>query len=121
MARHSVCKAAEIESGKLTEVLVGRSPVLLSRLPSGEIRAVSGRCPHQGAALRHGCITGTTDAGEPNKLSYGCDGEILRCPWHGFEFSLVSGKPTVADSASLQMKLRIYDVEICGDEVLVIT
>ncbi|MBY0254184.1 MAG: Rieske (2Fe-2S) protein [Methylobacterium organophilum] len=121
MARHTVCKAAEVEGGKLTEVIVGRSPVVLSRLPSGEIRAVGGRCPHQGAALRHGCVTGTTDAGEPNRLSYGREGEILRCPWHGFEFSLVDGQPTVAGSGPGQMRLRVYDVEISGDEVVVVT
>ncbi|MFL1874777.1 Rieske (2Fe-2S) protein [Hansschlegelia beijingensis] len=121
MARHSVCKVDEVAIGALTEVKIGRSPIVLSRLPSGEIRAVGGRCPHQGAALRHGCVSGTTGSDRPNELTYGCEGEILRCPWHGFEFSLRDGLPTTPDSEGLALRLRLYEVEVDGDQVVVVT
>jgi nitrite reductase/ring-hydroxylating ferredoxin subunit len=116
-----VCKVGDVGVGALTEVMVGRSPIVLSRLPSGEIRAVGGRCPHQGAMLRFGCVTGATRGDEPNEVTYGREGEILRCPWHGFEFSLVDGMPTTPDSDSLKMRLRFYEVEVLGDDVVVVT
>lgn len=121
MTRHAVCKLADVTVGKLTEVKVGRSTVVLSRLPSGEIRALSGRCPHQGAALGHGCIAGFVDAEVPNVLRMARDGEVLRCPWHGFEFSLIDGEPTVPSPAAMPMRLRFYPAEIVGEDIVVTT
>ena len=37
---------------------------------------LDGRCPHQGGPLGEGTV---------------CDGS-LRCPWHGFDFDLETGK-----------------------------
>jgi nitrite reductase/ring-hydroxylating ferredoxin subunit len=119
MAKHIVCQVSDLEIGKIVPAEIGRAPIILSKLPSGEIRAVAGRCPHQGAELKHGCITGRTESGLVNHLEFGGFGETLRCPWHGFEFSLVDGKPVVAGTTHQPMKLRFFDVQIEGTNVVV--
>ena len=121
MARHTVCKVEDVEVGRLKPVTIGRSPVLVSRLPTGEIRALGGRCPHQGADLAFASLSGRTDGDEPNVLSYGCPGEVIRCPWHGFEFSLRSGDSLCPGSPTLPLQLRMYEVEIHGGDVVVVT
>ena len=42
------------------------------------------RCPHEGAALCRGRLVGLMAADRP--------GELLRCPWHGWEFDLRTGQ-----------------------------
>lgn len=119
MARHVVCKADELVVGKIVPANIGRSPIIVMKLPSGQIRAVGGKCPHQGAELKHGCISGMTHSDMPNELEL-CDyGETLRCPWHGFEFSLIDGLPSVESFSHLPMKLRFFDVEVEGDDIVV--
>ncbi|EKS29857.1 MAG: Rieske 2Fe-2S domain-containing protein [Afipia felis] len=121
MAKHVVCSVDELDVGKITPAKIGRSPIIISKLPSGEIRAVGGRCPHQGADLEFGCISGTTESDAVNEMTFCSYGETLRCPWHGFEFSLVDGLPTVKDETRLPMKLRFYDVHVEGNQVVVTT
>jgi nitrite reductase/ring-hydroxylating ferredoxin subunit len=121
MARYQVCRSEEIAVGALTRAMAGRSPILLSRLPGGEIKAFAARCPHQGADLGYGCISGATASDTPNLLQYHKEGEVLRCPWHGFEFCLHSGKALVEAPERHPMQLRFYRVEIEGDQVVVVT
>lgn len=118
--RHTVCDVSTLETGTIKQATIGRRTILLSRLPNGEIRAFSGKCPHQGADLAYGCISGTTTGTHPNEVAFERPGEILRCPWHGFEFSLIDGEPAVKSSASLPMRLRFFDVEIDDGKVVVV-
>jgi nitrite reductase/ring-hydroxylating ferredoxin subunit len=119
MAKHIVCRFDELDVGKITPAKIGRTPIIVSKLPSGQVRAMGGRCPHQGAGLEHGCISGRTESEAPNELAF-CDyGETLRCPWHGFEFSLIDGRSVVPGTSHLPMKLRFLDVEVEGDDVVV--
>lgn len=121
MTKHIICKAEAVCTGKITAAKIGRAPIILSRLPSGEIRAASGRCPHQGAGLEHGCITGTTCSDTLNEMTFANFGETLRCPWHGFEFSLIDGRPLVEDRTGHPIKLRLFDVTIENGDVVITT
>ncbi|MCG8446964.1 MAG: Rieske 2Fe-2S domain-containing protein [Hyphomicrobiales bacterium] len=117
--RHDVCASKEVTIGTLKPVKVGRMTVVLARLPCGSLRAVSGRCPHHGARLEFGCITGLTEAIGRDAMKMEREGEILRCPWHGFEFDLVSGEPAVAPPSARSMRLRFFDVAEDNERVLV--
>jgi 3-phenylpropionate/trans-cinnamate dioxygenase ferredoxin subunit len=57
-----------------------------------EFYAVSDRCPHMGASMCTGSLSGTLVASEPHELVYGMDDRVLRCPWHGWEFDLETGR-----------------------------
>ena len=120
MARYPVCRAEEVTVGAFTRATAGRAAVLLARLPSGEIRAFPARCPHQGADLAFGCISGMTSSETPNVLRYHDHGEIVRCPWHGFEYSMKTGEALAASRGRAPLRLRLYKVEVEGDQVIVV-
>jgi 3-phenylpropionate/trans-cinnamate dioxygenase ferredoxin subunit len=91
MGRHVVASVEEIAPGgrKLVE-LEGR-PIVVFNL-SGEYFALLNRCPHQGGSLCHGKLTGLVLSDEPGEYTYSRPGEIIRCPWHGWEFDIRTGK-----------------------------
>ena len=117
MTRHLVCRLDEVSGNAMKPVKMGRGTLLLTRLPSGEIKAIASRCPHQGANLEYGCVTGHAYSDRPNELHMDRSGQILRCPWHGFEFDLSSGE-SVADHGKL--RLRRFDVEIENGDVFIV-
>ena len=119
--KHRVCAADDVAAGVLTPVRVGRSTIVLTRLPGGALRAFAGRCPHQGARLEFGCVTGLNEGPEHGRIAVGRDGEILRCPWHGFEFDLATGEPAVAPPEARAMRLRFYEVAEEDGAVMVTT
>jgi nitrite reductase (NADH) small subunit len=80
--------------------------------------AVNNACPHQGADLGKGTVGGTMIASRPQEYSYGLDGCVLRCPWHGWEFDLRSGD-SLFDPQGLS--LRTYSVEVVGDRLMLET
>jgi len=91
MAKHVVAAVSEIAPGgrKLVEVN-GRAIVLFNL--SGEFFALSNRCPHQGCALCEGRLTGLVESSEPGEYRVSRQGEILRCPWHQWEYEIRTGK-----------------------------
>lgn len=58
----------------------------------GECYAIHNQCPHQGAPLVEGQLTGLTTAEGIGEYRYDREGEILRCPWHGWEFDVTDGR-----------------------------
>jgi nitrite reductase (NADH) small subunit len=62
---------------------------------NGSYHAIKNICPHNGAPLCKGIVAGTSVAvfgvGERPHLKQVRDGEIIRCPWHGWEFDLLTG------------------------------
>jgi nitrite reductase/ring-hydroxylating ferredoxin subunit len=81
----------------------------------GEIVAVTNLCPHMGAPLCLGRVTGTTRADEPYVTEWVRDGEILRCPWHGWEFDLRTGT-TITEPPR---RVRRHEVHVRDGLVLV--
>lgn len=74
----------------------------------GEYYAVHNYCPHQGAELCKGPVTGTTLESNVYEFIYGREQEILRCPWHGWEFDLKTGKSLFSD----KVRTRTYPVVV---------
>jgi nitrite reductase/ring-hydroxylating ferredoxin subunit len=91
MAMYVVATTAEIPPGgrKIVEV-AGRSIGIFNI--GGEFVAVRNRCPHQGGPLCEGSLGGLIEATAPGEYSYSRPGEMLRCPWHGWEFDLRTGQ-----------------------------
>lgn len=116
MMRHTVCQLADITPGTVLYKAAGRLNIVLLQMPTGDIKAIASRCPHHGANLSHGSITGYMTGNGPNDVHLERCGEILRCPWHGFEFDLVTGRAVVESS---KLSLREFPVVIEGDNVIV--
>lgn len=111
-----VGKIDDFPEGKCTIVEIDGREVGIARLKNGEYRAVRNHCPHKGAPVCKGFISGTMVPGAVGKLVYGRDGEILVCPWHGYEFDLNTGAVIYQESSE---KLLMYPVEIRNGEVMV--
>lgn len=75
----------------------------------GEFFALRNACPHQGGPLCQGVLSGFVVPGAPGEYRYVRRGEILRCPWHGWEFDLRSGQ-SYFDPA--RNRVRTYSVEL---------
>lgn len=89
--RHVVGTVAEIPPGtrKLVEI-EGRTIGIFN--VNGEFFAVRNICPHQGGPLCDGAQTGLRQSDHPGEYTYTRRGEILRCPWHGWEFDIRTGQ-----------------------------
>ena len=111
MARHIVATVEEIPPGgrKLVEI-AGRSIGIFNL--DGEFFALRNRCPHQGGPLCAGTLGGLIRSSGPGEYEYSRAGEILRCPWHGWEFDIRSGQSWF-DPA--RVRVRSYPVSIEGD------
>lgn len=81
----------------------------------GNLRAVLNVCPHELAPVCRGAVRGTTLDSPPGEYRWGRDGEILACPWHQWEFDLLTGLCLV-DKRSL----RLFPVEIVDDTIYVL-
>ena len=74
-------------------------------------------CPHQGAPLSAGKVDGTALPCRPGEeISYGRVGEILTCPWHGWQFDLATGRALIEPD---RFRVRVYPVRVvCGRVVV---
>jgi nitrite reductase (NADH) small subunit len=82
---------------------------------NGTFVAVLNVCPHELAPVCMGRVRGTTVASMPGEYRWGREGEILACPWHGWEFDLISGR-ALADK---HKRLRLYPVTVRDKTVYV--
>lgn len=108
MERYVVCKAADMQPGQREIVQVGGRSIGVFNA-NGTYYALRNSCPHQGAPLCTGRLTGTTMPSRPGHYRYGREGEILACPWHGWEFDVTTGKSLFDPRKCL---VKIYDVAV---------
>jgi nitrite reductase (NADH) small subunit len=96
------CKIVEVE---------GRSIGVFN--VHGSFVAVLNVCPHELAPVCLGAVRGTALVSLPGEYCWGREGEILACPWHGWEFDLITGR-ALADK---RKRLRLYPVVVREDTV----
>jgi 3-phenylpropionate/trans-cinnamate dioxygenase ferredoxin subunit len=75
----------------------------------GELFALRNRCPHQGGPLCEGRLAGFLESAGPGDFRYSRPGEILRCPWHGWEYDIRTGQSYFNPA---QVRVRAYEVEV---------
>jgi nitrite reductase/ring-hydroxylating ferredoxin subunit len=112
--RYRVARVDEIPPGgrRIVE-LEGRSIGLFN--VHGRYVAVLNVCPHELAPVCLGRLGGTTLPSAPGQWVWGQEGEILACPWHGWEFNLLTGA-CLTD----RRRLRLYEVTVEDDQVIVV-
>lgn len=116
MAKHFVCKVDDLRSGQLREQRVSGVTFGLGR-NGRQFYAFRNSCPHQGAPLTGGSLSGTIVGSAVGEFRYGRDVEILRCPWHGWEFDATTGC-SLHDPTST--RIGVYDTVVEGDDVYVV-
>lgn len=108
---HRVCKVSDLPPGQRTIVdIAGRSIGVFNI--EGEYHALRNVCPHQLAPLCKGRISGTTLPGPVGEFNYGHEGRILRCPWHGWEFDITTGRSVFNPH---KVRVRSYEVTVEGE------
>ena len=50
---------------------------------------------------------------KPGEYRWGREGEILRCPWHGWEFDITSGRSIFNPH---RVRVRTYEVTVEPDD-----
>jgi 3-phenylpropionate/trans-cinnamate dioxygenase ferredoxin subunit len=112
MRSHVVARDGELAPGesKIVDV-AGRSIGLFN--VAGTYYALRNRCPHQGAPLCMGSVQGTAHPTSPGEYAWGREGEILRCPWHGWEFDITTGRSLFNPHST---RVRKYEVTVASPE-----
>jgi nitrite reductase/ring-hydroxylating ferredoxin subunit len=115
MARYVVGTVDDIPPGERKIVEIGGRTVGVFNV-DGEYFAVLNRCPHQGGSLCSGRQTGLVTSSRPGEYTVTRSNEIIRCPWHGWEFDLRTGQSWFDPRA---VRVRRYDVSVEPGAVVV--
>jgi nitrite reductase/ring-hydroxylating ferredoxin subunit len=99
MAFTRVASIHELANGQAKQATVqGRTLAVFN--VGGTFYAIDDTCPHRGASLAEGDVSGTE----------------VTCPWHGARFNVASGAHLCPPA---QADVRSYKVQVVGDEVQV--
>ncbi|MEO1100527.1 MAG: thiamine pyrophosphate-dependent enzyme [Pseudomonadota bacterium] len=101
---HKVAELDELVDGRVKSASAGRQSVALVHF-DGQYTAMDNRCPHQGGPLGEGSI----EKGESGEC-------WLRCPWHGWDFDPLTGKPPGGHEDSGQ---DMFEVDVRDDGIYV--
>jgi len=93
-----VARNADVEEGKGLIVWAGPVKIALFRC-DGAVYAIKNQCPHMGGDLGEGLLSG----------------DVVQCPWHGWKFSVKTGKMPDVDVVGV----RTFDVKVEGEDVYV--
>ncbi|MFC7397204.1 Rieske (2Fe-2S) protein [Chelatococcus sp. GCM10030263] len=115
MKKFVVATTKEIPPGARKLVHVKGRPIAVFNI-KGEYFGLFDRCPHLGGSLCRGKLTGLVQSKKPGEYQYSREGEILRCPWHGWEFDVRTGQ-SYCDPE--RIKVRSYPVDVAEGRELV--
>jgi nitrite reductase/ring-hydroxylating ferredoxin subunit len=113
--RHVVARAADLPPGSIARVEAAGKAFCLVNL-RGVFHALADRCPHAGASLSAGRLSGTVESDGPGSYRLCRQGEMVRCPWHGWEFDVATGQSWCDPKST---RARHFDAEaVAGSDLL---
>ena len=115
MARHVIAPVDELPPGTRKFLTIDERPIAIFNI-KGEFFGLLNRCPHQGAALCEGPLIGLAQSSDPGEIEYTKLGEIIRCPWHGWEFDIRTGQSWCDPDSTF---VRRFEVKVQPGEQLV--
>ncbi|MEF3304112.1 Rieske (2Fe-2S) protein [Paenibacillus sp. GYB003] len=115
MKRYFAAKVEDVKANGRAIVVVKGMEVGIFHV-GGQFYAWRNVCPHAAAPVCEGPVCGTRLPSRVYEYEYGKDREIVRCPWHGWEFDLRDGRH-LADSGA---KLRGFPVEVDGSDLFLL-
>jgi 3-phenylpropionate/trans-cinnamate dioxygenase ferredoxin subunit len=108
MPKYVVAPVEDIPPGGRKLVEVRGRPIVIFNL-DGEFFGMLDRCPHQGGSLCEGQLIGLVEASVPGEYKFSRQNEIVRCPWHGWEFDIRTGQSMCEPD---RIKATQYDVAV---------
>lgn len=113
-SRHVVARADEILPGGRKIVTVRGRQIGVFNL-EGEYFALINVCPHQGAKLCEGAVLSQLVSAGPGDYGLARHGEMIRCPWHCWEFDIRTGQSWCEPD---DVKARTFPVTVEEGEAL---
>jgi len=98
MAFEKAAQLSEIPPGSVKEVQLAGQAIALANV-GGTLYAVNNTCLHRGGPLGEGQL----------------EGNVVTCPWHGWQYDVTSGKAVQNPS----VRLSCFPTELRGDEIYV--
>jgi nitrite reductase/ring-hydroxylating ferredoxin subunit len=108
MTRHVVARTSDIAAGGNKLVTINGRDIVVFHV-NGRFFALLNRCPHEGAPLQKAACVAHLTSPEPGVFTRTRVGEMLRCPWHGWEFDMATGQSYFDPKGT---KVRSYPVVI---------
>lgn len=108
-----VGKIDELPAGARKLVRVGGREIGVFNV-KGEYFALLNYCPHRAGPLCHGRVGPLVTYDETAGVGFEREGEILKCPWHMWEFDIRTGKALFDP----KLAVRTYAVQTEGEEVV---
>ncbi|MDF2723035.1 MAG: Rieske [2Fe-2S] protein [Paenibacillus sp.] len=121
LQRYIVAKQSEITPGTKKIVEAGGRSIGVYNV-NGQYHALRNVCPHQGAELCKGLVTPLVVSSGPGSFEFDRDGEIVRCPWHQWEFDIKTGCMIVDPAMrtkSYEVTVEKFDVSVEDGQVVV--
>ena len=115
MSKHIIAAVRDLPPGSRKLVTIKGRPIGIFNI-DGEFFGLLNRCPHQGAALCEGPLIGLAQSSDPGEIEYTRLGEIIRCPWHGWEFDIRTGQSWCDPTT---VRARQFKVSVEPGETLV--
>ena len=91
MGKHIISKVSDFPIGERKIIEIDNRSIGVFNV-KGNYFALRNICPHQGGPLCIGPVRGTMDSQKPHQIQYVKDGEIIVCPWHCWEFDILTGR-----------------------------
>jgi 3-phenylpropionate/trans-cinnamate dioxygenase ferredoxin subunit len=114
MSRHVIAPVGEMPPGSRKLIQVGQREVAIFNV-GGKFFGIGNRCPHEGAPLCKGLVVGLAVSDQPGEYKLSREGEILRCPWHGWEFDIRTGRSWCDPD---RIRVKSFDVQVQSGEDL---
>jgi nitrite reductase/ring-hydroxylating ferredoxin subunit len=114
--KHLVCKYDDLKIEGKKAVSIDRKPIVVVRSSSGEVYALRDVCPHKGPCLSSGMLDKSCAGDDVGEYIFEKDKEVLRCPWHSWEFDIKTGRSLFDPE---KVRVKTYEVMIEGDMVFV--
>lgn len=114
MAKFVVGSRAEIPPGERKIVDVANRSIGIFNV-RGEFFALKNSCIHDQAPVCLGKVSGTYLPSAPGEFVPGMEAQVLRCPWHGWEFDIATG----CSLFDPETKLTTYPVSVENGRILI--
>ncbi|HEY6762283.1 MAG TPA: Rieske (2Fe-2S) protein [Baekduia sp.] len=109
MTRHAVMALDDVAPGALRAATVAGMSVVVARTPAGTVHVLRDLCPHMRARLSHGLLLERVVSPEPGRYALSDDEFVVRCPWHGYDFSVETGR---CHADPRRARVRVYDAVV---------
>ena len=111
--RHVVAPIDELPPGERKIIKISGREIGVFNV-NGDFYALRNICPHRNGPLCYGRLRPLVTSPGVYQLDFERESEILKCPWHQWEFDIKTGQALYDDN----LRVRTYRVAQEGNEVV---